>query len=96
MAQILDALNVYVPTKQMINSEAQIPRIVFGDQLTAARIRGAAILRSSHLTMKTKLGGFVEAVSDWHARLCLVTICKTCICTYIHLHTSIITVVDHC
>ena len=74
MAQILDALNVYVPTKHMTNSESQIPRIIFGDQLTAVRIRSAAILRSSHLTAKSKLGGFVEAVSDWHARLCLVTV----------------------
>ena len=84
MAEILDALNAYVPTK---NPEAQIPIIVFGDQLTAARIRSAAILRSSHLTAEAKLEGFVEAVSDWHARLCLVTVSKTCmyICNFIVL-----------
>ena len=74
MAEILDALNAYVPAE---NPELQIPIIVFGDQLTAARIRSAAILRSSHLTAETKLEGFVEAVSDWHARLCLVTVRKT-------------------
>ena len=49
MAQILDALNVYVPTKQMINSEAQIPRIVFGDQLTAARIIGVLPSSAAHI-----------------------------------------------
>lgn len=86
MAQILDALNVYVPVKQMNNFEAQVPRIVFGDQLTVARIRGAAILRSSHLAMESKLEGFVPAVSDWHARLCLVTVCNSYVyerCKYI-------------
>ena len=45
MAGILEALNAYVPTK---NPEAQIPIIVFGDQLTVARIKSAAI--SSNLT----------------------------------------------
>ena len=93
MAEILDSLNAYVPVKQMTNCEAQIPRIIFGDQLTAARIRGAAILRSSHLTVPSKLGGFTEAVSDWHARLCLVTVCEYII---VYNILTYIFVVDYC
>ena len=45
------------------------------DQLTVARIRGAATLRSSDLNEEKQLKGFVEVVSDWHTRLCLVTVC---------------------
>ena len=60
---MLDALSTYAPTK---NFE---PQIIIGDQLTAAHIGGAFILCSSHLTAETKLEGFVEAESDWHARL---------------------------
>lgn len=77
MAEILDALNDYVPVKQLPDDAGiqQIPRIIYGDQLTVARIRGAATLRSSDLTQEKQLKGFIEVVSDWHARLCLVTVC---------------------
>ena len=77
MAQILDSLNKYVPV-QCNDSTAEggilVPRVIFGDQLTVARIRGAAVLRSYHSTVEEKLKGFVGTISDWHARLCLVTV----------------------
>jgi len=77
MAEILDALNVYVPVKVFPGSAEiqEVPRIIYGDQLTVARIRGAVTLRSSDLRKEQQLKGFVEVVSDWHARLCLVTVC---------------------
>lgn len=76
MADILVALNDYVPV-QCSNDENEllIPRVVFGDQLTVARIRGAAILRSSDLSTQNQLNQFLGAISDWHARLYLVMVC---------------------
>ena len=83
MAEILDELNLYVPMchystvqedGEMDYRVAPIPRLLFGDQLTVARVRGAAVLRSSHIFEPSQLGGFVPTVSDWHARLCLVTV----------------------
>ena len=83
MAEILDELNMYVPmfpyTSVQEDGEVEhhiepIARLLFGNQLTVARVRGAAILRSLHVFEPNQLGGFVACVSDWHARLCLVTV----------------------
>jgi len=41
-----------------------------------ACIRGAKVLRSTHFTAAQPLLGFVPVVADWHARLCLVTVCS--------------------
>ena len=76
MTDILDSLNNYVPAQSSSGiNEILIPQIVFGDQMTVARIRGAAILRSSDLVIPKQLNQFVGAVSDWHARLYLVMVC---------------------
>ena len=76
MADILDALNDYVPVQcRSDKNELLIPRVVFGDQLTVARVRGAAILRSSDLSTQKQLNQFLGAISDWHARLYLVMVC---------------------
>jgi len=79
MAEILDSLNQYVPVHSNSDDTGEngvlVPRVIFGDQLTVARIRGAAILRSYHTVVEKQLGGFIGAISDWHARLCLVTVC---------------------
>ena len=74
MAEILDELCEYVPIQQQ-DGITLIPRMVFGDQLTIARIRGAAILRSPEINVEDQLKQFVGVISDWHARLCLVTVC---------------------
>ena len=86
MAQILLALNKYVPVnyteeKVDINGTLHVqpatelsPRLLFGDQLTSARVRGATALRCFHKTSLDRLEGFTPATSDWHARLCLVTV----------------------
>jgi len=92
MAEILDELNLYVPMchysialkdGEIEHHVAPIPRLLFGDQLTLARVRGAAVLRSSHIFEPNQLGGFVPVVSDWHARLCLVTV-RHIILTYLN------------
>ena len=66
MAEILDALNDYIPVKHLsgITGVQQIPRIIYGDQLTVARIRDAVTLCSSDLTEEKQLKGFIEVVSD--------------------------------
>ena len=74
MAEILDELNEYVPVQQQ-DGVTLIPRIVFGDQLTIARIRGATILRSPEINEQNQLKQFVGVISDWHGRLCLMMVC---------------------
>ena len=88
MGEILLALNRYVPVKDdpmdsddtsaMTNAQV-IPRLLFGDQLTVVRAQGAAALRNWHKTPLRRLEGFVPVTSDWHARLCLVTVSIKCI-----------------
>ena len=86
MTQILLGLNKYVPVydtetsieidgKMYTQSATELsPRLLFGDQLTSARVRGAAALRSFHKTSLDCLEGHIPVTSDWHARLCLVTV----------------------
>ena len=84
MAEILDGLTDYMPLKRFPDeSTIRIPRIIYGDQLTIVRIRSAAILCSSDLIEEKRLNGFVEVVSDWHTRLCLVTVCTIKIITMV-------------
>lgn len=95
MAEILDELNMYVPmypyTSIQEDGEVEyhikpIARLLFGDQVTVARVRGAAILRSSHVFEPNQLGGFVASISDWHARLCLVTVRAVIVFCFIVMH----------
>lgn len=94
MTQILLALNKYVPadhTEQTFDVDGVIftepetkvwRRMIYGDQLTVARVRGAAALRSLHKTKLDRLEGYVAANSDWHTRLCLVTVSYSTLCTF--------------
>jgi len=77
MEEILDGLGVYIPVKSLPDTGDiyKIPRIIYGDQLTVARIRGAVTLRCSDVVEDKQLKGFTEVISDWHTRLCLVTVC---------------------
>ena len=76
MADTFDSLNDYVPVQSSSGlNEMLIPQIIFRDQMTVARIRGAAILRSSDLVIPKQRNQFIGAVSDWHARLYLVMVC---------------------
>jgi len=97
MCDILDELNVYVPMQQdselvdidgrsvFVDRTLMSQRLLFGDQVTVARIRGALVLRSTHFTAADSLQGFVPVVADWHARLCLVTVCNLFIIVF-NLH----------
>ena len=89
MGQILLGLNAYVPFQDEVQTvqidgesisrpETKLsPRLVYGDQLTVARARGAASLRCWHETALDRLEGYVPVTSDWHARLCVVTVRAT-------------------
>ena len=59
--------------KQGIVDKSKVVQVLlFGDQLTVERVHGAMSLRRSH---KNPLEGFVPAISDWHARVCLLEVC---------------------
>jgi len=57
------------------------PRFLFDDQLTVAHDRGAIALRIWHKASLNRLEGHVPIVSDWHDRLCLVTVSESYIAT---------------
>ena len=50
------------------------PIFVGGDQLTAARARGAQKAKVNALTPKSRLEGLVPAVEDWHTKVTLLTV----------------------
>ena len=77
MAEILDGLGAYIPEKCLfdVGEIYKIPWVIYGDKLTVARIRGAVTLRSSDIVETKQLNGFTGVISDWHTRLCLVTVC---------------------
>ena len=86
MTEVLDTLSEYVPvhvaTKTVsvegkdytIDDSRLIQILFFGDQLTAARARGAIALRDDDISALHRLEGFVPAVADWHARMCLLQV----------------------
>jgi len=57
-----------------IQKEARVwPRLIYGDQLTSAHVQGAIALHCFHKTLSL-LAWLCSSSSDWHARLCLVTV----------------------
>ena len=87
MCSMLDSFIKYVPIEEssktlQIDDESYnyddtklIQLMLFGDQLTAARVRGATQLRDSQTKAKDTLQGFVPVIADWHSRICLVEVC---------------------
>ena len=88
MTEVLDNLSNYVPVHTAIkmasvegknytvDDSRLIRTLLFGDQLTAAHARGAIALRDDDMTALHHLEGFVPAVADWHARMCLLQVNK--------------------
>ena len=87
MCQIMDHLHKYVPSvhatenillpnSQSIeyNDSAFFETLFGGDQLTAARARGAIAIRGNHETTKQKLRGLVSVAEDWHTRMTLLKV----------------------
>ena len=82
MCHIVGDLSKYVPSNSHDNAEEHsrqcqvMQLLLFGDQLTVERARGAMVLRSLHENAIDRLEGFVPVVADWHARMTLVKVCQ--------------------
>lgn len=94
MANIIEDLSQYVPVHEStvsaniqgstfsIDDSKLVKVLLFGDQLTVARARGAALLRDDDKTPLNRLEGFVPAIVDWHARMCLMQVVKLDVANY--------------
>ncbi len=88
MVDIMLHLHQYVPltqtTKQLfvpsIGEEVDIcqaslhPILLGGDQLTAARARGAKKTRVNSVTCGTRLDGLIPCAEDWHTKMNLLDV----------------------
>ena len=89
MREILEQFHTYVPSKAHIK-ELNVPDhdkrvtiedskfhkiLLGGDQLTAARCRGGAAVRSDHRTSLERLDGMVPVCEDWHAKRIYLMVC---------------------
>ena len=86
MCAIMSTLQKYVPQNRatrtttvgndVITCEKTevCPILLGGDQLTAARARGAKSPRATHDTSFDRLEGFIPIAEDWHARLNLAKV----------------------
>ena len=86
MVDILEELQQYVPTvrrektldipgteEQVAVQDDRFHHILFGgDQLTAARVRGAQRIRENSESASARLQGLVPVCEDWHAKQCLM------------------------
>lgn len=59
----------------IVDKSKVVQVLLFGDLLTVERVRGAMSLRRSHKNPLESLKGFVPAISDWYARVCLLEVC---------------------
>ena len=50
------------------------PLLLGGDQLTAARIRGAQVVAQTHKKCIDRFEGVVPVIEDWHCRLTLMKV----------------------
>ena len=96
MCHIMEKLHKYVPTitqERTVNlpngetfkcDDTKMWELLMGgDQLTVARCRGAAAIRSSHVSSTDRLEGLVPVVEDWHSRM---TFLKVLIICHSHVH----------
>lgn len=86
MVLIMDALHKYVPTVHTEDTmshptsgdEIKLDMYSFhhiligGDQLTAARVRGAKKIRANSDNALGRLEGLVPVCEDWHAKQCFM------------------------
>ena len=89
MCKIPEHLHQYVPSvrtmstfsvgpsdeDQLVHDDVMHRRVlIFGDQLTSARVCGAQAIRSNHDREDDKLQGLIPATADWHARVILLRV----------------------
>ena len=81
MCSILDVLATYVPAIESsktiviedeeyeVDATKVYQLLLFGDQLTVARIRLASMIHcTTDTSVLEKFEGFTPAIADWHAR----------------------------
>ena len=85
MTEILESLSQYIPTHESTREEIiegtnytfgnskLIQILLFGDQLTIVCSRGATQLRDDKAAID-RLNGFIPAIADWYARMCLLQV----------------------
>lgn len=86
MIEIVKEMHKYVPRVReditvecegeiMKTYEVNVHPILFGgDQLTVARARGAACVKTNELDAKKRLEGLVPVWEDWHTKMTLLTV----------------------
>lgn len=85
----MDQLQTYVPavqtTRQFSLQEDGVTQLedmafhrilIGGDQLTVARCRGSAAVRSDHRTSTECLRGLTPISEDWHAKRSYLMVCR--------------------
>ena len=87
MSHIMESFNQYIPVEESVatidivgnehtyDSSRMHKLLFFGDHLTVARARGAAVLREPQKKRLERLEAFIPTIADWHARMCLVQVC---------------------
>ena len=88
MVEIMAHQHQYVPSVtyliQGMGVSVQVPRAILhkilfgGDQLTAARARGAQRIRINSKSPQEKLEGLIPCSEDWHTKLNLLGVGLTC------------------
>ena len=70
MVDIMETLHTYVPTTDTTpTSPGHIAVLFGGDQLTAARARGAKRAVMNGATFQKRLEGIYPVAEDWHAKM---------------------------
>ena len=80
MVEIMETLHVhgFVPMRQCSGEASTVEQtellniLLGGDQLTAARARGAKRVMMNGLTKQKRLKGTYPVVEDWHAKMNLL------------------------
>ena len=93
MIDILESYKQYVPSQEVVlespppdlqdaTDESYVPVLLGGDYLTAARARGAQLIRSNSELQRDCLNEFHPCAEDWHCKVALLQVCTI---TYIKL-----------
>lgn len=87
---------VYIPSKSefVLKDSAVINQVLIGgDQLTAARARGAITAMSNSVTPQKRLEGLIPVVEDWHTQVILLEVyASACMCIHARSHYNDVTV----
>ena len=96
MIGILESYKQYVPSQEVVlespppdlqdvTDESHVPFLLGGDYLTAARARGAQLIRCNSELQKDCLNEFHPCAEDWHCKVALLQVCTiTYIISIVH------------